>query len=219
MASRRVVRGRDVVIGPRRPSGGAVVSELAVTAGLVLALLAAWEVWGKAEQYSRQQDRVDDLLARQWDDPAPAPPPAEGAPFSRLRIPRLGLEWTVVEGVTPADLRTGPGHYPVTQEPGEKGNFAVAGHRSPGVFWDLDLLRPDDLLEVETRTRWFDYRVSAVLVVRPGAVGVLAPVPGEPGATPSWASITLTTCNPKWDNYQRLVVHGRLADSRPKTEG
>ena len=22
--------------------------------------------------------------------------------------------------------------------------------------------------------------------------------------------MTLTTCNPKWDNYQRLVVHARL---------
>ena len=28
--------------------------------------------------------------------------------------------------------------------------------------------------------------------------------------TPTKALLTLTTCNPKFDNYQRLIVHGEL---------
>jgi sortase A len=29
--------------------------------------------------------------------------------------------------------------------------------------------------------------------------------------------ITLTTCNPKWDNYQRLIVHGVLDPTETRT--
>ena len=34
-------------------------------------------------------------------------------------------------------------------------------------------------------------------------------MPDEPGAKPTQAMLTLTTCNPKFDNYQRLIVHAR----------
>jgi sortase A len=29
--------------------------------------------------------------------------------------------------------------------------------------------------------------------------------------------LTLTTCNPKWDNYERLIVHAELIDQQPRT--
>ena len=47
----------------------------------------------------------------------------------------------------------------------------------------------------------------------------MAPVPGEPGATPERAVLTLTTCNPKWDNYERLIVHAELVDQQPRRDG
>jgi sortase (surface protein transpeptidase) len=50
-------------------------------------------------------------------------------------------------------------------------------------------------------------------------VEVVAPVPGQPGVEPSEAMLTLTTCNPKWDNYQRLVVHATLVDQQPQSAG
>ena len=31
--------------------------------------------------------------------------------------------------------------------------------------------------------------------------------------------LTLTTCNPKWDNYQRLIVHAKLVRSQPRSDG
>ncbi len=37
-----------------------------------------------------------------------------------------------------------------------------------------------------------------------------APVPNHPGVTPTAAMMTLTTCNPKGNNYERLVVHAQL---------
>jgi sortase A len=31
--------------------------------------------------------------------------------------------------------------------------------------------------------------------------------------------MTLTTCNPKWDNYERLIVHGEVTREQPKSAG
>jgi sortase A len=42
---------------------------------------------------------------------------------------------------------------------------------------------------------------------------VVAPVPDRPGRKPTQALLTLTTCNPKFNNYQRLIVHARLAET------
>jgi sortase A len=136
-----------------------------------------------------------------------------------LYLPRLGKSWVVVEGVAPRDIEYAPGHYPNTALPGDVGNFAVAGHRSPAIFWDLDKMRTDDPVVVETRTTYYIYLVTAVKIVAPTAVEVVAPVPGQPGEVPSVAMLTLTTCNPKWDNYQRLILHAKLDHSVPRSAG
>jgi sortase (surface protein transpeptidase) len=49
----------------------------------------------------------------------------------------------------------------------------------------------------------------------------VAPVPGRPGERPEKAMLTLTTCNPKFDNYQRLIIHAELDKNRsqPKSAG
>ena len=53
----------------------------------------------------------------------------------------------------------------------------------------------------------------------PTSTWVLDPVPGQPGATPTEALITLTTCNPRWASYQRLIVFGHLEETRAKADG
>lgn len=52
-----------------------------------------------------------------------------GAPVARLRIPRLGLDEIVVEGVGDVELNTGPGHLPGSVLPGEPGNSVISAHR------------------------------------------------------------------------------------------
>jgi LPXTG-site transpeptidase (sortase) family protein len=123
----------------------------------------------------------------------------------------------VVEGVTQKDLRYAPGHYPGTAKPGKIGNFSVAGHRNRATFWRLDELRPGDAVVVEDKTDWYVYEVSSTEVVRPTQVEVVAPVPDRPGVAPTTAMLTLTTCNPKFNNYQRLIVHAKLSRAQPKS--
>src|SRR6266542_2285300 len=195
--------------------------ELLITVGLVLLLFAAYEVWGKTAVVGAHQDNLSRELAQDWGNgpvvgpsgPPEAPasgPPRIGGAIARLYIPRMHKQWVVVQGVSRADIRYAPGHYPETAMPGNIGNFSVAGHRTPAIFWDLDQRRNGDLIGVETREQWYVYRVVQVEIVSPHAVQVVAPWPNHPGERPTKAMITLTTCNPKLDNYQRLVVHGEL---------
>ncbi|WP_214103549.1 class E sortase [Acrocarpospora catenulata] len=202
----------------RRLSRGA--GELMLTLGLVALLFAAYAVYGKAWQIEAEQAQVEARLDHTWAaPPGEAAAPVPGQPLARLHIPRLHRKWAVVEGVTQADLRKGPGHYPRTARPGEIGNMAVAGHRIPSVFWDLDRLKPGDPIVAETRSAWFVYRVTSHREVLPTAVEVIAPTPERPDAPPERAMLTLTTCNPKLQNWQRLVVFAELVRAQAKTDG
>ncbi|MFC5751763.1 class E sortase [Actinomadura rugatobispora] len=185
--------------------------EILLTLGLVVLLFAAYEFAGKAWAADRAQNDLD----RRWEQGLPVP----GQPIGRLHIPRLGKKWVVAEGVSRGALAKGPGHYPDSDDPGEVGNVAIAGHRMPSVFWNLDRLRAGDPIVLETRSGWFVYRTTRSKVVPPTRVQVVAPDPDRPSAKPSRRLLTLTTCNPKFDNYQRLIVHAELSRAQAKSAG
>jgi sortase A len=124
----------------------------------------------------------------------------------------------VVDGVQPDDIRYAPGHYPETAKPGQVGNFSVAGHRVRKIFWRLDELTDGDVIGVETRDSWYIYHVYQQEVVKPNQVEVVAPVPGRPKAKPTKALLTLTTCNPKFNNYERLIIHAELVKTVPRDQ-
>jgi sortase A len=206
------------------------VGELCITVGLVLLLFAAYEVWGKTAAVNAHQSDLDKQLAQDWGPQSPSPtvgpsasptsgalPPPDGKAIARLYIPRIGKQWTVVQGVTPGDIRFAPGHYPTSAMPGQTGNFSVAGHRTPAIFWDLDQMQNNDEIIVETKDTWYVYRTSQTHIVLPTAVEVVAPVPNQPGKKATQGMLTLTTCNPKFNNYQRLIVHAVLDPSQTRT--
>lgn len=206
------------------------LGELMITFGLIVLLFAAYEVWGKAAIIDAHQDDLDRQLGQDWgppgDDPTVGPAasaqalkPPSGNAVARLYIPRLDKHWVVVEGVSQKDIRYAPGHYPDTAMPGQVGNFSVAGHRTRAIFWDLDKVQDGDAIVVETKSTWYVYRVSSTDIVKPSAVQVVAPVPGKPGVKPTEAMLTLTTCNPKFDNYQRLIVHAKLLRKQDRGKG
>ena len=146
---------------------------------------------------------------------------AVGDGLTRLRVPAIGLEVLVVEGVTADALRAGAGHYPGTPLPGEPGNVAIAGHRVTygRPFHRLDELRPGDLLVLETPFAVHTYRVPAEVdghanpwVVPPTDIGVV-------GQHVGGSVLTLTTCHPKGSARQRLIMRFELVDSKQLTPG
>jgi len=112
-----------------------------------------------------------------------------------------------VEGVGEADLTKGPGHYPQTVLPGEQGNAAIAGHRTTygAPFFRLnELTVGDPIYVIDTTGRRFLYTVSAApMVVSPNDIAVLDPT--------TTATLTLTTCNPRFSATNRLVVVAALS--------
>ena len=146
----------------------------------------------------------------------------EDGAFAVLRIPRFGDDYArpVIEGTGRPVLALGVGHYVGTAGPGQVGNFAVAGHRTTygRPFHDVDQLADGDRVVVETAGDVHVYEVTSREIVRPSDVEVIGPVPGQPGATPTEALITLTSCHPKYSATQRFVVHGRLVESIPRAQ-
>jgi LPXTG-site transpeptidase (sortase) family protein len=201
--------------------------ELMITFGVIILLFVGYQLYGRVGMIKDHQRDLDRHLAQTWATPpppvptpgapsaAPAPVPADGGAIGRLYIPKLNLEWVMVEGISLDDLQGAPGHYPGTAMPGQIGNFAAAGHRERGMFWDLDEVQSGDYLVMETSTNWYVYQVFQNEIVSPHAIEVISPTPDKPGVAATQADITLTTCNPKWDNYQRMVVHGTLVQTTP----
>lgn len=133
--------------------------------------------------------------------------PEEGAEFAVLRVPRLGLEVILFEGVDSNTLKKGPGHMPGTPLPGQPGNAVISGHRTTygRPFFDFDLLLPGDLIEVETAIGTHTYQMNeGWFVVAPTDVWVAEDKVG------GW--LTLTTCHPKFSARQRLIVNAELVD-------
>lgn len=134
----------------------------------------------------------------------PEEAPAEGEELAFLRIPAIGVDEVMFEGVGRETLKNGPGHMPGTPIPGQAGNAVVSGHRTTygSPFFDFDLLEVGDRIEVETTIGLHVYEIREIIVVEPTDVWVTDSRPG------GW--LTLTTCNPKFSARQRLVVFAEM---------
>ncbi|AVV42421.1 class E sortase [Streptomyces sp. ID05-04B] len=159
-------------------------------------------------------------------DDAASGVPRSSQAYAVLRIPRLGLRVPVAEGTSKQKvLNKGyAGHYSGSQQPGQQGNFAVAGHRNTHgePFRYLNRLGRGDRVEVETRDATYTYLVDKILPqTSPRDTGVIGPVPRsvtEPGrgyGVPG-RYLTLTTCTPEYTSRYRLVVWGVLVAERPR---
>jgi sortase A len=192
-----------------------------ITAGVVILLFVAFQLFGtgvaeahsQASLKSQFQSSVSSHTGG-GDSPTvgssnPSVPP--GGAIDHLVIPKIGVSKYVVQGVSEDDLRRGPGHYPQTVLPGQDGNAAIAGHRTTygAPFFELnELTVGDEILITDLQGRTWVYKVSEPpFPVSPDDVSVLDPTP--------YARLTLTTCNPRFEATQRLIVIARLTGRAP----
>lgn len=139
-----------------------------------------------------------------------------------LRIPELGpsYEVAVVNGISEYALSVGVGWFPGTAQPGQVGNFALAGHRGrSGPFVQLPELKAGALVQVETRDAIYTYRLTnnpSDLTVDKSETWVIDPVPGHPEQKPTKALITLITCANFFHSPERSVAFGELIETTRK---
>lgn len=199
-----------------------VIGELLITAGLVLALFVVYSLWWTNvianRQAERESDRVRDGWERRGSAPAREYRPRDGIGF--LHVPALGdgFEALIVKGTEPEELNKGvAGYYTEPRRSAlpwdRRGNFALAAHRDGhgAKFHDLDRLGKGEFVVVETKDRWYVYKVFATLPqTSKFNVGVIDPVPKGSGKRDPGRYITLTTCTPVYTSRYRMVVWGEL---------
>ena len=180
------------------------VGRTLIVVGVLILLFVAYQLWGTGISEARDQNRLKDEFQAQTTTPAAPQAPPAGEAVAIINIPKINLDKAVVQGVGTEDLKKGPGHYPQTPMPGQKGNASIAGHRTTygHPFFDLDNLGPGDEILVTTKEGKFRYLVDHKMNVDPHAVQVLDPTPDN--------ILTLTTCTPKFSAAQRLIVVSKL---------
>jgi sortase A len=129
----------------------------------------------------------------------------EGSAIGRIEIPRAGVDFVLVKGSKPDDLRRGPGVYDETPFPGVPGTTGVAGHRTThgAPFRHLDRLGAGDRITVKMPYATFTYRVERRRIVDPSAVWITHRV--------GYDRLVLSACHPLFSAAQRIVVFAKLA--------
>ncbi|MDM7855065.1 class E sortase [Cellulomonas alba] len=224
-----------------------VIGELLITAGVLLFGFLAWQLWWTDVQGDKAQAQIVDDFATdpvptttptvageaarvkiatpRHDEPPVDKAPAHAVTFATVQVPRwhgIGAK-PISEGIDRATVLNpkGVGHYPGTQMPGDVGNFATAGHRTTygKPYHRIAELKVGDPIVIRTKTTWYVYRMVSKEIVYPNDVGVIAPVPDQPGKKPTKRMITMTSCTPMYSAAQRYVVHGELDYWAPISSG
>jgi sortase A len=201
--------------------------------GVIIVLFAAWQLWGTGIAESRTQNQLRSqyqqlvkrdaaeasslaVAARTRAKPAAVKTTVftegalPGGVLGRIRIPAIGVSDYFVEGVGEPQLQEGPGRYPGSGLPGQKGNLAIAGHRTTygAPFFQLGNVRVGDRVIIDVPEGRAIYEVAhAPFAVSPDDVNIL----GNFGD----ARLTLTTCNPPFFATTRLIVVAKLATWSP----
>jgi sortase A len=156
----------------------------------------------------QQQASLEDALA------SPPPrimrrQPLRGDAIGKITMPTIDVSRFVVEGTDTASLRKGPGHYPSTPLPGERGTAAVAGHRTTygAPFRRIARLKRGDSVIMDMTYGRFVYRVQRTRIVDDQDLSVLRRV--------SYDRLLLSACHPLYSAAQRVVVFARLARKLP----
>jgi len=135
------------------------------------------------------------------------PPTTDQTPL-RLIIPEIGVDHAIVQGVDWEALKLGIGQLPNGATPTQANqNVVLAAHNDiyGEIFRYLDQLQPGMILQLQTRTRFYSYRVIGTQVVTPDRVDVME--------ARGYPALTLISCYPYQVNDKRIVVFAERVDT------
>lgn len=220
------------------------LGELLITLGVFVLLFLIWQLWWTDVEANAESEDILDATRAVFADNDTVPgvdaapgvdatpdkdadePPLGAGPsdvaVAIIHIPSIGETRPVLEGIELSILNQGVfGEYPQSEEPGEIGNFAVAGHRTTygRPMWNVTELRAGDPIVVETKDDYFIYRFERTEIVTPYQTEVIADVPGDPTAKATQAWMVMTGCHPKFSAAERIVALNSLDYTQPRSAG
>jgi sortase A len=135
--------------------------------------------------------------------------PLKGDAIGKIAIPAIHVNEYVVEGTDTASLRKGPGHYPSTPMPGDRGTTAIAGHRTTygAPFRHIDNLKKGDRITLDLPYGRFVYHVEKLKIVDDQDLSVLDSV--------GYQRLVLSACHPLYSAAERIIAFARLQRREP----
>ena len=135
------------------------------------------------------------------------PPPTDETPLV-LRIPKINVDHSIVQGVDWEALKLGIGQVQNGSTPTDgRGNVVLAAHNDiyGELFRYLDQLEPGDKFQIQTENKLYTYTITGWDIYKPTDVHVM-----ENRDTPG---ATLISCYPYQVSTERIVVFADLDDS------
>jgi sortase A len=188
-----------------------VASVMMVSGTLLIADAAVTLLWQEPVSAYVAVQKQGDLKQAFFDPPKRVirRMPLKGDSIARIEIPTIGVSDYVVEGTDVDSLRKGPGHYPDTPLPGERGTTAIAGHRTTygAPFRRIDQLKRGQRITIDMPDGHFVYRVEQTKIVDDQDLSVLDPV--------GHRRLMLSACHPLYSAAQRVIVFARQVRRGP----
>ena len=167
--------------------------------------LAQWNKGGSQALVGGLPDTADAAAATTCGTSSPA---EEYALVSFPSLKQYGYSGVAGDGGWDLLLQRSMVHYHGSAAPGEVGNDIIAFHREPH-YQSIDQLHVGDPILVQDRNcRTWHYQVTSTEVLAPDRVTQLGPT-GD-------AELTLITCTPWFQDYDRIVWRAVLTD-KPTT--
>ncbi len=132
----------------------------------------------------------------------------DNAPLAIMSIAKLDLKVPIYNGTDEINLNRGAGRIKGTAWIDSPGNLGIAGHRD-GFFRVLKDIEVGDSIDMLTHQGNTEFVVSAITIVDPTDVSVLAPTDDS--------TITLVTCYPFYfvgHAPKRYIVKGELVSNQ-----
>jgi sortase A len=194
-----------------------LIGKTLISAGVLLLLFVAYQLWGTGLAENRAQNKLKSQFVTSTTVSTPAtdapttstlpPPPKKGEVVAQIIIEKINVDKFVIAGVGYKELEKGPGLFAGSPLPGQLGNVAIAGHRTTfgAPFGRVNELAKGDRIVMKTSRGEFVYLVTgAPTIVKATDVDVIRTV------DPTRAILTLVTCHPKWTSENRMIISAEL---------
>lgn len=123
-----------------------------------------------------------------------------------IKIDAMNIEVPLYIGANEENLRKAAVVLSQTSMPvgGENTNCVIAAHRGgyngQAMFRDIEVLKQGDVIEITNLWETLRYEVAKCIVITPDDIDAVKIIPGQD-------MVTLVTCHPYGNNYQRYVVY------------
>ena len=130
-----------------------------------------------------------------------------------ITIDAMNVEIPLYIGASDENLRRGAAVLTQTSMPvgGQNTNCVIAAHRGgyygDAMFRDIEVLQPGDKIQVSNFWETLEYEVVRAIVTVPDDIEAVKIIEGQD-------LVTLVTCHPYSDNYQRYIVYCRRVEQK-----